>query len=130
MDDRGWVYGIEEQLDRLFTYCFETDYLQTYIYPSAITSIQYLLAQKPLDISATISSLRSALEAMFARYYSSAQVEITSDAWSSSNVTNSVTLVITITVTYQSVEYSVGKAIQARDSVFSIVENLNNTGSA
>ena len=120
----GWITSPAEKADSLLTYCFETNYSQTYLYLGKITSIQYIIEQNAGDINSLVINLRNSLEVFFGRYYDSVIVDVTYTV--DKNDISNITLRLNCLVTDNGVQYSLGRLLTVSGSKISKVINLNN----
>lgn len=128
----GWVRSPADKADALMSHFYESDKFQTYLYGQAVTNVQWLIEQHGHDVLTLCTRMREALEDYLNRYYDAALVQVTSDDNPSYNETpnqsSKITLRLVITVTDGGRDYSFAKLIQASDSKFERIVDLNNEG--
>ena len=114
----GWVNGIADKLDFLLTDMFYADKLQTSLYGSKVTSVQWILEQNTDSMLNTASAMQSAINNYLRRYYDSASVEVTYQDADPGVSSSRVQLTIFATVVEDGVEYQVNKLALVVDGRF------------
>lgn len=128
ISDRGWVTSLPERCDLLLSYFFETDKIQTYLYPGKVSNLQGLLQQYGNNIPQLCIQLQAMLEAFFTAYFDAAVVNITANNDPTVNPTNKITVTIEATVNDNGKDYSFGEEVQISNSSFQRVMSIINTG--
>ena len=123
----GWITNSEAQADLMFSHFFASDYSQTYIYASHVSSFAYVLQKAQGDMSYTCTLLRQTLQEFFGHFFTSVVVEVKEDA----NPTGTSAASLSIYVQFTDSEgdtISLGKVIQNMGTKLQSIINLNNYG--
>lgn len=123
----GWVSRLNEKMDYLMAYLFEADNAESYAAPGQITSIQAIIQKYGNDPIALQDYMRSKLERYFGGYYpQGALVQVTTNAFDTTNLGSRYTVTLRVTVTELGKIYSAGKLIETLNGKFAAVTALVN----
>lgn len=125
---KGWVTSVPEKVDLMLSHFFESDKIQTYLYPGHVANLQNILQQYGNNIPQLCLQLRQMLEPYFAAYFDATVVEVNANNDPSVNPTNAITLTVQATIRDNGEEYSLGSLVQVNDSSFKRVMGLINYG--
>lgn len=76
LSEDSWITSPDRTADYLFSNFFVADYSQTYMYPGMISSLPWILQSTQGSISEAIREIRRSLNAYFARYFESVEVNV------------------------------------------------------
>lgn len=126
LSPHGWVHGTAEKVDFLLAHFFETEANQSYIFYGSVTSIQALIEQAMHDMFQLCKLIKDRLGDFLKRYFDAVVIECSEqEATPGSNRTD---IRLFVQVIDDGKEYSVGQLLREKNSKFTRVVNLNNTG--
>lgn len=120
----GWVNTPMKALDYLFSHIFLSDYSQTYIYYTRVTSIPYILFRNQLSVGDLSRDLKVSLEEYFSNYYDTVNCEVVENESDST----SKSLTIFLEVIDDSRVYTLSKVIKYSNSKVTSIIDYNNYG--
>jgi hypothetical protein len=121
----AWVTSTSAQLDLMFSHFFASDFSQSHIYESKVSSFAYVLQKAQGDVSYTCSLLRSTLQTYFGRFYPTVTVEVKDDETTGSAVSLSIYVQVTDS---SGAQVTLGKIIKNMGTKLQTIINLNNYG--
>lgn len=120
----GWVNTPMKTLDFLFSHLFLTDYSQSYIYYTRITSIPYIMFKNQTSVGQLVSDLRDNLVLYFSRYYDTVNCDIIENE----SIGTSSSLTIFLEVVDGNESFTLSKVIEYTDSKITGILDYNNYG--
>ncbi len=121
----GWVGEISEKADRLTSYYFVSEHSQTNLYRDAVTSLPYQIQQFGHDEFELRQGVQGALSQYLNNYFDS--VEVSADtSRPNPEDPNRITLTVSIIVTQDGVQYSLGRLIEVVNSKILNIIDINN----
>lgn len=120
----GWVNTPMKTLDFLFSHLFLTDYSQSYIYYTRITSIPYIMFKNQTSVGQLVSDLRDNLVLYFGRYYDTVNCDIIENE----SIGTSSSLTIFLEVVDGNESFTLSKVIEYTDSKITGILDYNNYG--
>lgn len=127
LSEDGWITDPMSIADSLFSQFFESDYSQTELYLTHVSSMAWVIQECQGDILQTIILLRDTLQKYFSRYFNEVVVDV-KDA-TSPNAPSMGALNIYLTFTdYSGVPISLGKMVEIVNSKINRVLSITNAG--
>lgn len=127
LSPEGWVQSTAEQADYLFAHFFVSEYSQTHLYKSNVSSFQYIIQNTQGRITDTVSKTISTLTSYFSRYYDN----VVADASYLEDPVNSGKVTLNIYVSFTDKtgkDFVLGKATEVVNSKVIKIININNNG--
>ena len=125
----GWVEDIAEKADRLMSYYFVSDASQTTLYLGKITSLPLQIQRYGQDDYGLRQAVQAELTQLFGRYFDAVQVEVTTDK-PVPNDLNRINLTLSVLVTQNGKQYSLGRLISTINSKITQIVDINNNQGA
>jgi len=77
LSEDGWVVSTQQQADYLLAHFFASDYSQTQLYLTKVSSAAYVIYKTQGDVIGTKNLLQSTLSDYFSRYFLNVNVDVT-----------------------------------------------------
>lgn len=123
----AWITNTSSQVDLMFSHFFASDYSQSYIYESKVSSFAWVLQQAQGDISYTCTLLRSTLQTYFGRFFQTVTVEVKEDETTSNSSAAAINIYVQVT-DHTGAQVTLGKVINNLGTKLQTIINLNNYG--
>ncbi len=123
----GWVTDIRKKADLVLAHYFASDYSQSNVFLSKITSLAYQVQQAGSNTFELKRLIESDLQQYLGRYFDNVQVDIRIEDEDSSG-TNRYNIVFDATVAENGIRYSVGRLIEVQNSKIKRIVKLLQTG--
>lgn len=125
LSEDGWVTSSMKIADYLLSHFFISDFSQSYIYITNVSSLPWIIQKHQGDISRTCTEIQNTLSEYFSRFFSNVQVEVT-------DVTNTATpskAEISIYLKFidkDNKEFVFGKLLEIADMTITKIIDINN----
>lgn len=112
LSSSGWQTDPEELMNSLFTLSFKTDYSQTSVFPTSISSLQYLTTKYYTQPDELVSQVKAMYLKLYSRFFTNVNVDCRLDNDSAA------TFSFSLDVSGQSggVTYQLGRIVEAKGS--------------
>lgn len=125
LSPEGWVQSTAEQADYLISHFFASEYSQSHLYNSNVSSFQYIIQNAQGDMSRTVSELKSTLSFYYGRYFDNVIVEANYEQLPLDSSKVNITLYISFN-DKSGKEFILGKTLELINSKISKIININN----
>jgi hypothetical protein len=125
LSEDGWINSSMKIADYLLSHFFVSDYSQSYLYITHVSSLPWIIQKNQSDIPKTCSEIQSTLVNYFTRYFENVEVEVI-------DVTNAETpskVELTIYLKFMdkdNKEYVFGKLLEIADMTITKIIDINN----
>lgn len=125
LSESGWLNSTVQTVDALLSHFFCSDRSQSYIYPTSISSLPWILQDTQGDMSQTIAATRTTLSGYFSKYFNNVVVEVAEVLNEAEPSKGAISIYIKFTDA-DGKEHNVGKMLQITDTTISKIIELNN----
>lgn len=126
----GWVSNPYEKLDFALAHFFESDRLQSTIYPNSVSSFQWILQNNSNNPAAAADQVRGVLNTYLQRYYDTAIVSVSVEPEDVKKPGTRTIMKLAVTVTQDGKEYDAHRLALLSDGKFLQFVNINNEESS
>ena len=127
LSPEGWVQSTAEQADYLISHFFASEYSQSHLYNSNVSSFQYIIQNAQGDMSKTVTDLKTTLSIYYSRYFTDVVVEASYEQLPVDSSKVNITLYISF-IDKSGKEFILGKTLELINSKISKIIDINNNG--
>ena len=124
----GYISDPDNKFDALLAHAFVSDYNQTYLYPSNITSVPELIEAGGSNMTALSDSINTGLTRYFNKYYDSVEIDVSVVPNPVNSNSQQITFSVVIKVTENQAQFSYGRLLVTENTRLVNIINLNNNG--
>lgn len=122
---KGWVKGMYNKIDLIFTYYLTSQYSQTTYHHGHVKSLQYSVQQYYTQPSALAQRIKDDIEYLMKEVVDYCDVNVT---YSQRGDTHYVDYRIIVDIVHQGYKWDVKRAIEVKDGLFKEIIEINRTG--
>ncbi len=127
LDSSGWVTGLSQKADRLFSYWITSQYSQTELFRGRVRPLSWLLQQYGTsDLLSLQDAIQAALNDLYAAYFSQVVVNVSVDPYAADD--SMLDIRIDISVYENGLAYSVGSLLSTNGTILSKITPLTPGG--
>lgn len=123
----GWVTDIRKKADLVMAHYFASDYSQSNVFLSKITSLAYQVQREGHNTFELKRLIESDLQQYLGRYFDNVQIDVRIEDEDASG-TNRYNIVFDATVAEHGIRYSLGRLIEVQNSKIKRIVKLLQTG--
>lgn len=120
----SWVNGVGEKADKILSYFFLSENLQSQLYAGNISSLPQIIQQYGDQQITLASKIEDALNKMLGGYFDSAQTQARVKVIDGDE--SKLEILVDGIVTQDGVPYNIAKEIKATNSVIETIMDVNN----
>jgi hypothetical protein len=124
LDSGGWVTGVAQKAEKLFSYFLASERSQSNHYPD-IQSLPYIIQQNSDDDISLQTEIRNALSKLFEDYFEYVEIEVLVRPQDGQENNPKQDIRISALVRSNGVQYSLQQLLQSSNKTISNIVNLN-----
>lgn len=125
LSTHGWITGMNEKIDRIFSYYVTSQYSQTVYHLGHVRSLQYTVQKYYQDPMRLAKQIKEDLETLLNGYIDYVDIDVT---YKQRETGPEVDYTINLTLVHAGYRWNGFKSIETNGSIFKVLMDINNQG--
>jgi hypothetical protein len=127
LSEDAWVSDARQKVDYLLAHFFLSDYSQTQLYLSHVSSMPWIIQSTQGDMLQTVLKVRDTLQVYLGRYLDDVVVDV-ADTTPTDQSAAEIVIYVSFKDSETGLTHTLNEVLRERNGVFNRVSNINNDG--